>query len=430
MRRGAIPRWCVAIAVSVAAFAATWWLTEVALDLSREVALTLGTLASGFALTPMVPWASNAAAPPLGRVPGNRRVVAAATAAVVGAAGVTAVVLASHAGPGTATPPSTTVMASPPPSSGPLTDVVRQRLLETGPAHDAAFLADDALLTLSDGPAEHEIEVVFWRTRGESPRRTAGPRYPRAEGPAVVAVASGGQRAATFVDGDIRVWDLSDRNEPRYAALRDKSVPHTVDVAFTSDGRTMASVGTDGLVLWDSSQVPATKIATLSNADARRVAFSAGRDLMVTGNDDGVVTIWDVRNRYAPKELATRRLAAKKLVTAFAFRGNGDDLAVSGPDKRTELWSLVDATKPRLVSTIRTQESVRSLAFSPDGDALATGDMLGNLTVWDVRQPGNPRVAVTRQEDEDINAVEFSPDGQHLVTAGRTATILWDVVRD
>jgi RNA polymerase sigma factor (sigma-70 family) len=143
------------------------------------------------------------------------------------------------------------------------------------------------------------------------------------------------------------------------------------------------------------------------------LAFSPDGRLLVTGNQDGTLSLWDVASG---KEV--RRFRQGGQVFSVAFSPDGKVLATGGGERgkagEVRLW---DAASGRELTALREHEDlIVSVAFAPDGRSLAAGSRDGLVTLWDVgvlrrraRWPGlGPAVY----------DVAFSPDGKRLASAG------------
>ena len=152
------------------------------------------------------------------------------------------------------------------------------------------------------------------------------------------------------------------------------------------------------------------------------LVFSPDGATLVSGGEDGRITLWDVRNGTALKSLQP----LERPVTALCW---ASPKAIYGlaRDGRVAMWNLTDKSVRMLpLGSSHSGDWVRVGAFSSDGQRLATGDTNGGLSVWNL--PGGSLVRKLNnslyQDQEqpqgvEITAIEFSPDGKLLVSANQ-----------
>jgi WD40 repeat protein len=248
------------------------------------------------------------------------------------------------------------------------------------------ILADDGSVAFLDGVTGSEARVV------ETTDRLGDPI-------GADAISPNGRIAAGRTATTVAIWDVSQQRVLREISfVREAQVPRPL--SFSPDGAILAIPE----IRW--SDPPGWKIGFWDVATANKIshiigpseiavsAFSPDGKRFVTGNCEGLISLWDV---VSGKEV--RRFSGHRDKTlCLSFSGDGRTLLSGGQDGIVRLWEIVSSKELRDYQGHR--GPVTSVAFLPDGRGFVSGSADTTVLSWNMIsidiQPGKPPHELTR----------------------------------
>jgi WD40 repeat protein len=238
-----------------------------------------------------------------------------------------------------------------------------------------------------------------------------------------------GQSVASSSSADriIRFWDLATGKELRQL---EGHVGGVTSIAFTADGKTLASASHDGTIrLWDPATGKQTNVTEGHQGTAFGVAFLLGGQQLVTAGRDSTVRLWD---RSSGKEV--RRYDDSDDLARVAFTPDGKYVALARQDD--DAIYLIDPTTGKEVRQLQgAHNRVNALLFSPDGKRLVASSTDNQFILWETAT-GKKLKSFGTSSGFSINnmyatPMAFTPDGRQLATRGysqnKNVILFWDV---
>jgi eukaryotic-like serine/threonine-protein kinase len=209
------------------------------------------------------------------------------------------------------------------------------------------------------------------------------------------------------------LWRLYHHNGERFTLQHDIEV---WAIAFSPDGKLLATGDDAGLLrLWDT--VTGQQIAEMREHKKFiwHVAFSPDGKVLATASGDRTAKLWETATQ---KEISTLRGHTQR-VNAVEFSPDGKRVASSADDSTARVWDV--ASGRELIKIQVEADRVRALAFSPDGKTLAIGAV--NVTLWD--SITGKKLPFSNNITSSNMSLKFSPDGKQLaVMLGRIVSLL------
>lgn len=227
------------------------------------------------------------------------------------------------------------------------------------------------------------------------------------------------------------------------AAPQTSTLIHTLEnpggilsVSFSPSGQVLACGGEHTLRLFDVESGALLHSFKGQKTSVNSVAFSPDGALLASGDDDGIIRIWDVLTGELKRTITAHHKHETNSshdyrVLSVRFSPDGKVLASgSGGFEchecklygEVKLWNVHTG---ELVSDFLERHYIFAMAFSPDGNTLATDGGEDTIEICDLRTTSLQRSL--KGHSAKVTSLAFSPSGTFLFSGSKDKTVkMWD----
>lgn len=228
-------------------------------------------------------------------------------------------------------------------------------------------------------------------------------------------LASGGFRT-------IKLWQRADAAPQPFFGGKLAAAPQTLVVS--ADGRLAAAALGNDVQLWSNAENKAGPKLAGHKGAVRAAAFTADGARIVTASADKSVRVWNTADG---KQLA--QADAPVELTAAAIVGDGSQIAVGGADNKLRLFGFKagDAKLAAVREWAAPGKRVTALAVVPNAPTqVASGDEAGNVVVWNTAD--GKQVRAMQRTGGELTALAVRADGQRIAGVGPDKALrIWNV---
>ena len=275
-----------------------------------------------------------------------------------------------------------------------------------------AFAATDRVVVLDlAGRKSRELRVIEGEHNKEPFRVAFRPTAP------------GDPMLATTFDNTVVLWNA--RTGEKLDTLEHFATADMKSIAFSPDGKLLATGGTDFWYIWD---VEKKERLFRGKSVPYSMAFSPDGKTLATSNMEMTIEVLDVSDGKEALHIDVKNNVIEGIVFSPDGKlliGGGYQVSAqtSGLDASFKIWDAATGVERKLKYGKTT--SLEALALSPDGKLLAVGGddkkvRLWNLASGQVDQPLGDLKSI-------LTDMAFAPDGKLLATTDMSATRYWDM---
>lgn len=217
----------------------------------------------------------------------------------------------------------------------------------------------------------------------------------------------------------VKIYDLQNNT----AKVLKAKIAETWFLAYTYDNKYLISGGTEKKIyLWD--QAGAKEIHN-STVKINAIATSPSENVIAIGKQDGSIQLYDITTGQISNFASEEGLP----VVSLSYSENGRYLASGNEKGVVKIWDMKAKATPPSIFRGHTAR-VNYIRFNKDNTRLATGSFDRTVRLWNFADPTDLPI-VLHDHDDWVWSIEFSPDGQKVLAGCKDGKIrLWPTTID
>ncbi len=231
-------------------------------------------------------------------------------------------------------------------------------------------------------------------------------------------------------DGCLRLWDPDTGEQHKRfksKALWLNGFAGLSSLAFDPAGKNVAvGLSTNAVRIWEIETGKQTHLLK-DDGSVLDVAWHSKQPLLATGGEH-VARIWNLSTGAIVRSLDSQNKAFKRKSISdnvhVAFTPDGQEVIVGHPDGSIQFWNVATGDVTRTIAAH--QVAIQALAIDAGNDRFATGGYEGKLRIW--RLSSGELVRDLQAQDRYIQGLAFHPSQDAIYTSGLEGTIRkWDL---
>jgi WD40 repeat protein len=228
--------------------------------------------------------------------------------------------------------------------------------------------------------------------------------------------------ASSGGDGSVRIWEAGTGKEVQTFACGNAQL---TSVVYLNNGKTLAAAGITGAIhILDTETGKVARTLTGHNQGHLTLAAYPKGQKLFSASWDGTLREWDVESGKETRTLASGRGA----VHTLALSPDGKSLAVATPTGPGEIRFFDTDNGKELRQLPWGKGRVESLAFGAEGKTLAVGGLNNAFALYDAETGKEIHPFRSNNLFSYVTSVAFSPSGKVLASSIQLPSIvLWGV---
>lgn len=217
-------------------------------------------------------------------------------------------------------------------------------------------------------------------------------------------------------DGYVKLWDSSD-----FQLTREWRMSNSVrGVAFSPEGDRLIAGSRDGVISVFNLDGPESIAKATQPGAIYGVAWSNDGLSVASVGSDGGVRVWDAVSLQGRQSL----FGHKGPVYSLRFSPIDNRLATAGWSGDVRLWDI--DTGEQLESFAGFDVDVWGVAFTADGQTLLASGQDGTCRIWNIST--GHTITALRGHDSTVHDISVDPERHRVATSGRDGIIrVWDM---